>query len=78
MATLHLFPLLPLTPPPHNLSSHSTTVSKHPSLLQLGEKGLELSYTALVFYKQIPETVNVYLKLVVVHNLDPFLEVKFV
>ena len=92
-ATLHLLPLLPLTLPfllsptpssrstSHSFSLHllpllPLTVSKHPSPLQLGEKGLELSYTALMFYKQI-KTINVYLKLVIVSNLVPVLEVKF-
>ena len=36
----------------------------------------EPCYTTLVFYKQIPNSVNVDLAFVIVHNLQPVLEVK--
>ena len=58
----------------HPPSSHSIIISKHISLLQLD---LELNYTALMFYKQMPNSVHVKFKLVVVPEVEALLRVKF-
>ena len=42
---------------------------------EVGPQGTEIRYTALKFYKQIPSTVNVEFKFVVVCNHEPILKV---
>ena len=58
-------------------TQYATIKLKQFSLLgEIGPRGTVIRYTALKFYKQIPSTVYVEFKFVIVCNHGPFLKVK--